>query len=138
VVPTERGGLVWKLDDDHALVLLPLPPGPRSVVREALVSSKRFDRVLARFQRGHVGLILGMMKAGVDEGAVDDGIPLPLLLAASFGVMGFPQIVRRVAGASAPFASLPDARRTATIAVDTLFRGIAPRRQRKRKARRAR
>lgn len=95
----------------------------RLVVREALVASDRFRAVLGRFRTGHVAMILRTLAEGVERGEIDDGLPLPVLLAATFGIGGVPQVMRRVAGKDLPFA-LPPADALAQTALGVLFDGI--------------
>ena len=94
------------------------------VVREALVSSSRFRRLLARFQRGHIPLVLGALADGVREGSVDGALPAPLLLLATLSIGAVPQFVRRAAGKRAPFSDLPSGEAFAEILVRVLFHGI--------------
>jgi AcrR family transcriptional regulator len=95
----------------------------RLVVREALVSSDRFRAVHGRFRSGHVAMILRTLAEGVDRGEIDDMLPLAVVLAATFGVGGVPQVMRRVAGKQLPFA-LPSADALAESALAILFEGI--------------
>jgi AcrR family transcriptional regulator len=99
----------------------------RLIVREALVSSPRFGELLARFRRGHIGLLLGALAEGAARGEVDPAVPLPLALIATFALGGLPQVARRIAGDEVPFAALPNTDALAEAAVDVLFRGIGPR-----------
>jgi AcrR family transcriptional regulator len=96
----------------------------RLVVREALLSSDRFRAVLERFRTGHVALLLRTLAEGLEKGEIAEGPPLPILLVATMGIGGVPQIIRRVAGKDLPFA-LPGARELARRSVDMLFEGIA-------------
>lgn len=111
----------------------------RLVVREALLSSRRFASVLSRFQRGHLPLVLNLLAGAIQDGEVDPTIPPPMLLACTLGVIGLPQLVRRIATPGAPFATLPGASDVAALAARILFEGIAPPpRARKKPARRKR
>jgi AcrR family transcriptional regulator len=94
------------------------------VVREALVSSARFRRLLARFQRGHIPLVLAALGDGAREGIVDAALPPALLLLATLSIGAVPQFVRRAAGKRAPFADLPSGDALAEILVRILFHGI--------------
>jgi AcrR family transcriptional regulator len=94
------------------------------VVREALVSSSRLRRIIARFQRGHIPLVLGALADGIREGKVEPALPPPLLLLATLAVGVLPQFVRRVAGKRAPFANLPPSDALAPMLVRVLFHGI--------------
>jgi AcrR family transcriptional regulator len=99
----------------------------RLVIREALLTppSPRFVRLVARFQQGHLAMIARVLQEGVERGELDESIPLPLLLVATFGMGGAPQILRRIAGAAVPFAALPGAEALGASAAQLLFHGIA-------------
>jgi AcrR family transcriptional regulator len=94
------------------------------VVREALVSSKRLRRLIARFQRGHIPLVLSALADGIREGSIDPTLPPALLLLATLSIGAVPQFVRRAAGKRAPFADLPPSDALAPILVRVLFHGI--------------
>jgi len=75
----------------------------RLVVREALVSSERLGRLVERFKRGHVALIMRVVAEGHREGALASDVPLPLMVIAT-GVLGAaPAIVLRALGERSPF-----------------------------------
>jgi AcrR family transcriptional regulator len=99
----------------------------RLVVREALVSSERLGVVLERFRRGHLPMLLAALADGVARGEVEGEHPLPLLMMCSFAIGLAPQMIKRVAGATAPFDLLPKGPRLADTLVDILFSGIGPR-----------
>ncbi|CAN5816629.1 hypothetical protein BH11MYX4_BH11MYX4_24920 [soil metagenome] len=101
----------------------------RLVLREALLvpASPRFSRLMARFRQGHMAVALRTLARGVDEGELDDAVPLPLLMMTTAAMGALPQILRRVAGHEPPFSLLPPPPVLATTAVDLLFRGIGPR-----------
>lgn len=96
----------------------------RLVVREALLSSDRFRAVLGRFRTGHIALLVRTLAEGIEQHELADGPPLPILLVATMGIGGVPQVIRRVAGKSLPFA-LPSARDLAKASVTMLFEGVA-------------
>lgn len=77
----------------------------RLIVREALVSSERRERLIERFQRGHVAILLRVAAEGRREGVVTDEVPLPLVAIAT-GVLGaMPQVILRALGQRSPFGS---------------------------------
>jgi len=96
----------------------------RLVVREALLSSTRFRAVIERFRTGHVALLLRTLAEGVADGEIAPDIPLPILLAATLGIGGVPQVMRRVAGENLPF-TLPAPPALAQSSTKLLFEGIA-------------
>lgn len=96
------------------------------VAREVLVSSSRFRRLVARFQRGHIPLVLTALADGMREGAIDPELPPPLLLLCTVAVGAVPQLVRRAFGKRAPFGGLPEGDRLSELLVRVLFHGIGP------------
>jgi AcrR family transcriptional regulator len=98
----------------------------RVVIREALVSSTRLDRLLARFRTGHLPLLFRALADGVASGEVDAELPLPLVMSSIAGMAVVPHIMRRLAGEAPPFGGLPRGEELAAIALEVLFRGIGP------------
>jgi AcrR family transcriptional regulator len=94
----------------------------RLVAREALSSSKRFTRILARAQRGHIAMIFEVLAEGVKVGDIDPDLPLPFVLICVFAMGGMPQVVRHAAGDRLPFAALPDSETLAQFAPRTVAR----------------
>lgn len=99
----------------------------RLVVREALLSSERFRRVLARMRAGHLAMLLSTLQEGVRSGEIDGAVPLPMLLVTTFAMGGVPQFVRRAAGSEPPFGALGSPARLADASVELLFRAIGAR-----------
>ncbi|MBI2393869.1 MAG: TetR/AcrR family transcriptional regulator [Deltaproteobacteria bacterium] len=100
----------------------------RLVVREALLSSTRLERVMARFARGHLPLILATLAQGVAAGEIVDDVPLPILMFSTFALGIAPQIMRRVAAERMPaFAAFPAGEPLANQLLEVLFRGIGKR-----------
>lgn len=98
----------------------------RLVVREALVSSTRLDRLLERFARGHLPLLLGVIGEGVEKGELVDDVPVPLLMMSLLATGAIPQIARRVIAERMPaFAMLPSGEALAETMVRVVFEGIA-------------
>jgi AcrR family transcriptional regulator len=81
----------------------------RLVAREALLSSVRFKRIVARFMRGHLPLLFSAIAEGVRTGELDASLPVPLLVVAVIGLCGVPQILRRAARDVPLFADLAGA-----------------------------
>jgi len=94
------------------------------VLREALISSARVPKLLERFRKGHLGLALRTVGEGLMKGELTDRHH-PAVLAASTLVLGIaPQMIRRIAGPSAPFAELPEGEALAAALVSVLMKGI--------------
>jgi AcrR family transcriptional regulator len=96
----------------------------RLVGREALLSSARRDRLVQRFTRGHVGLILRTVLDGVKEGGFDGKRHPAVLLLATFSLAFPPQILRRVVGDRLPLPGAPAGNALARELVDVLFHGV--------------
>jgi hypothetical protein len=96
----------------------------RLVVREVLVSSSRLDRLIDRFQRGHIPLILATLADGVQDGSIDPSRQLGLVLMATIAMGAVPQAIRRVAGNRLPLGVLPSGDAFTDELINLLFRGI--------------
>ena len=102
----------------------------RLIAREALVSSERLDRVLERFSRGHLPLVIQTLAEGIATGEIDGELPLPVAMMCTVGLAVAPQVIRRVGGQRIPLlAALPEGEAFADLIVSLLFRAIGPRRQ---------
>lgn len=105
-------------DHEHQVVKL--------VVREVIGGSPRLARLVERFQRGHLPLVIGALMDGVREGAVRDDLPPPLALMLTFAIGALPQIVRRSAGDLAPFRQLPPPAELSRLLLDAFLRAVSP------------
>ena len=94
------------------------------MAREALSSSKRLRRILARFMRGHVPLVMATIADGIAAGEFDPTIPAPVIFLAVLGLGPLPQMARRAARSLPLFSGLPDAERLADLSIDLLFRAV--------------
>lgn len=101
----------------------------RIVIREALVSSQRLERLVERFSRGHVPLVFETVRDGVVEGAIDPSIPFPALVMCIAALAGLPQLVHRVLQHEAPALAtlLPDPEDLADAAFRVMLHGVRPR-----------
>lgn len=109
--------------EDHEFDVL------RIVIREALVSSQRLSRLVERFSRGHVPLVLATVRDGIARGTLDPALSFPGLVLSIAALAGLPQLVHRVLQHEAPpLASLlPAPEALAEIAFRVLFHGVRPR-----------
>jgi len=97
----------------------------RLVVREALVSSARLSRLVDRFSKGHLPLVLKALLAGVATGEVTDQHHPAVLVASTAALALVPQVMRRLLGGSLPAGvPIPSADALATELVDVLLHGI--------------
>lgn len=106
----------------------------RLIVREALVSSERLQRVAARFQAGHLPGMMNMVLGGIQDGRLRGDLNPIALALPMFLLGGFPQLVhRRVTDSGLPIAAvLPSRHDAARMLLDVLFHGVAgPKHERK-------
>jgi hypothetical protein len=62
------------------------------------------------------------LSEAMQKGELDDRYPVQLLMLATFGLGGVPQLIRRVAGKELPFP-LPSSKELARTSIDILFDG---------------
>jgi AcrR family transcriptional regulator len=98
----------------------------RLVVRDALLGSPRFERLVERFLTGHVPLVLSTLLEGIQSGALAHRHPMVLMLA-TLALAGPPQVMRRVVGNRFPVSGAPAGKVLARELVDVLLHGIAAR-----------
>jgi len=65
------------------------------IMREALVSSERLSRVVQRFERGHVPLVLGTLSQGVQAKRFDSSLHPAVLVASTISLAMFPHVIHR-------------------------------------------
>jgi TetR/AcrR family transcriptional regulator len=94
------------------------------MAREALSSSKRLRRILARFMRGHVPLVVATIADGIRAGEFDATIPAPFIFLAVLGLGPLPQLARRASRSLPLFSALPGPERLADLSIDLLFRAV--------------
>ena len=108
---------IGRLDEEEQLVL-------RLVVREALVSSVRLERLLSRFQRGHVPLVLQVVTDGLADGTLSTKRHPLLMVAALIAIGTFPQVFARVLASRLELGPVPGGAELARELVDLLLNGI--------------
>lgn len=96
----------------------------RLLVREALISSTRLDRVIERFQRGHLPLLFNTMMEGMTSGRIDPTVPLPLAIACAGAMILMPQVMHHALIRRFPHQIALTSDELAALSVDRLFRGI--------------
>jgi AcrR family transcriptional regulator len=108
---------IGEASDDERQVL-------QLVLREALTSPARLARLIRRFQRGHVPLLVELVRDGVAAGVFRADVPPPLLLAAIVAIGGPGQAILEVIDRHiAPGAVPPRAARPAGL-LGVLLAGI--------------
>jgi hypothetical protein len=88
-----------------------------------LGSSKRLDRLIARFQKGHIPMVLQTLAEGMADGTIDSALPPALLFLCTVAVGAVPQVVRRVAGQRLKLPGIDDEQFARNL-VGVLFHGI--------------
>ena len=97
----------------------------RLVLREALISSSRLDRIVERFQSGHLPLLLRLVQDGLLDGTFDADIP-PMFLVVSMMALGGPgQLILRAMESRSPFPPPEGGLRSADRMLRILLRGVA-------------
>jgi AcrR family transcriptional regulator len=110
---------VAQVSDEEVLIL-------RLVAQEGLLQSPRFERLVERFLRGHVPLVLKTLFEGMQDGTLDARRHPIVLLLATFGLAGPPQLIRRALGTRVPVPGAPSGTALADELVAVLLHGIAP------------
>jgi AcrR family transcriptional regulator len=109
---------IGALSDEEVVVV-------RLVLREALISSRRLDQVIERFQRGHLPAMLKLIADGIAGGTFDPGIHPAILIASMMGLGGPAQLMRRVIEPRSPFPlSLPTRAEQSDQMVSILLHGV--------------
>jgi AcrR family transcriptional regulator len=107
-----------KLSEEEVTIL-------RLVARELLVSSERRERLMARFLRGHVPLLLSTIMDGVRAGVLTDRAH-PVLVGITAGLVGLlPQVVLKAVGERFPAGlGLPRGEALSHALADLVLQGI--------------
>jgi AcrR family transcriptional regulator len=96
----------------------------RLVVREALVSSDRLNRIIERFMRGHVPLIVRTVFDGLADGTFDRSLHPMVVALATVALAGPAQVIRAVAGEKLPLPFGPGGKELAHQLVGVLLSGV--------------
>jgi TetR/AcrR family transcriptional regulator, cholesterol catabolism regulator len=102
----------------------------RLVLREALVSSKRLGRVFARFQRGHIPIVIATIADGIRDRSIRSDVQPLMLLLIAISVGAIPQFMMRFL---LPVPGAPAGDALADALVDLLWNGIGVRSSRGRR-----
>ena len=97
----------------------------RLVLREVLASPARLERLLALFRRGHIPLLLDLVREGVATGVFRGDVPIGLLLAAVGALGGPAQLLLGVMEGRLPPTLIPRADGRPAALVDLLLHGVA-------------
>jgi TetR/AcrR family transcriptional regulator len=93
------------------------------IAREALSSSARRDRLIERFKRGHIALMIQTIFGAVGGGELDRRFHPGVLGMSSFVLCVVPQIIRQIAAKQLPFADMPSGNEFASQLVSILMDG---------------
>ncbi len=96
----------------------------RLVVREALASSTRLERLLERFKRGHVPIVFQTVADGIQEGSIDPRHHPVAIVMSTLALGVAPQLMRRIARSHLPVTGLPEGPAFARSLVSILLSGV--------------
>jgi AcrR family transcriptional regulator len=97
----------------------------RLVAREALSSSARLERLIQRFRRGHIALMLETVAAGMRDGALDRSLHPALVGIATLIIGGVPTMIQRVAADRLGWVGLPKGEEFANQLLSILLHGVS-------------
>lgn len=112
---TEMARHLASLGDEERTVI-------RLALRDALVSTERRARLFARFQQGHIPLVLGAVARAQQAGELADA-PLPMISFAAGTTLLASQLIL----GNLPLPGLPDGPARTEAAIELLFDGIGAR-----------
>jgi AcrR family transcriptional regulator len=110
-------GRIGAVSEEEMLVI-------RLVLREALVSSARLDRIVERFRRGHLPLILRLVTDGLADGTFDGSVHPVVLVATMMSLGGPGQLVHRVLAERARLPGAPTGKALSEQMVRNLLGGV--------------
>jgi len=97
----------------------------RIILREALASPARLDSLVLRFRRGHVPLLLALVRDGFGQGVFRPDLPAAEVLVSMMLLAGPAQALIHLVAARFQLGPAPDAARLAEDMVATFLRGVA-------------
>lgn len=98
----------------------------RLVLREALVSSARLNRLLDRLMHGHAPAMLALLADGIGAGRVGEDVHPAAAMVTMAALAVVPQVMLRRLAASQVGAALPKPGELATELATVVLRGIGP------------
>lgn len=106
----------------------------RLVVCEVLKSTARLERLVARFQAGHIALVAATVRDAFAQGTFDRSRHPLVGMVSLFGLAGAAQVMCRVAGDRLPFPAAPTGNALSAELADVLVHGLGARSQLAQKA----
>jgi AcrR family transcriptional regulator len=97
----------------------------RLVATEVLKSTVRLERLVKRFQSGHVALIASTVRDAFAEGTFAPGRHPLVAMVSMAGLAGIAQIMCKFAGEHLPFPGAPAGKELSAELVDVLLRGVS-------------
>lgn len=94
------------------------------IVREALGSAERRKRLMERFMKGHIPLVLRHLVQGQSNGDLNAKLHPIVMLMATFALAGPPQILRKQVKGPVPMALAPAGADLSRQLLDVLLHGI--------------
>jgi AcrR family transcriptional regulator len=108
---------IGRLDSEELDVL-------RLVIREALVSSERRERLLERFQRGHFPIVVRTILDGLADGTLERSLHPLVVLSSVIALGALPPVIVRLVGGRLPLPGSAQPEDLPKQLVTALFRGI--------------
>ena len=102
----------------------------RLVLREALTSPARLTRLIRRFRKGHVPLLLSLVRDGFAAGTFAHDLPPPLVLMAMMALGGPGQAMLQLMARRFGLPGTPRPEAVAPALLRILLNGVAPARPR--------
>jgi len=96
----------------------------RLVVREALVSSDRLERIIERMQRGHLPLLLRLVADAMSDGTFREGTHPAVAMVSMMALGGPGQLMLRLIGPRFPVSGVPSGQDLSRSLVTILLRGL--------------
>lgn len=97
------------------------------IVREVLGSPTRIERLLIRFSRGHISLVMGLIGEGVRDGTFSRERHPLIALAATLALAGPAQVLARALPQRLAMKGSPSRDKMSDELLDVLMNGIADR-----------
>lgn len=97
----------------------------RLVAAEVLKSTVRLERLVRRFQSGHVALIAATVRDAFAEGSFARGRHPLVAMVSLVGLAGIAQIMCKFAADRLPFPGAPAGKELSAELVDVLLRGVS-------------
>jgi len=107
---------IGAVSDDELLMV-------RMILREVLVSTSRRDKLIERFKRGHLPMVIATLLDGLQDGTFDRNYHPAVLFLSTLALGTAPQFLRRWAGDRLPIVAAPQGEQLSNLLVDVLLHG---------------